>query len=72
MTDRLINACEMLEISMFDHLIVANEGYYSFTDDFVYLKRNCPNHTGLNYKTRFKYYLSSQRHLSMEDSARYI
>lgn len=53
MTERLINASEILGISMFDHLIVANEGYYSFTDDTVYMKRSYPNYTSFEAQFPF-------------------
>ncbi|ARS39200.1 hypothetical protein CA265_05735 [Sphingobacteriaceae bacterium GW460-11-11-14-LB5] len=61
MTNRLINASEMLGISMFDHLIVANEGYYSFTDNIVYLKRHPRNYIAFEASHLFKKAMKRKR-----------
>lgn len=34
-TKKLKDSCNLLEISLLDHLIVTKEGYYSFTDEGV-------------------------------------
>lgn len=43
LTKRLTNAGELLDIKVLDHIIVANEGYYSFAEEMAYQKKTNGN-----------------------------
>ena len=32
MTKRILKACQVLEIQLFDHILISDEGYFSFAD----------------------------------------